>query len=93
VSTTAPALQIVQPAEPLPRQTYTVAEVAQLSGISERTIRNRVTEGTFAVERLHGVGSRIVFPRPEIDRWLRLGQSQRDQHNQPSAMTSHWSRA
>jgi excisionase family DNA binding protein len=76
VSATAPALQIVQPAEPLPRQTYTVAEVAQLSGISERTIRNRVTEGTFAVERLGGVGSRIVFPRPEVLRWLRLEEDQ-----------------
>jgi excisionase family DNA binding protein len=85
VSTTAPALQIVQPAEPLQRQTYTVAEVAQLSGISERTIRNRVTEGTFAVERLRGVGSRIVFPRPEIDRWLGLEQSQHDHQDQQQA--------
>jgi excisionase family DNA binding protein len=55
----------------LQRLTYSVREVAELLGISERSLRNQIKTGTFPVRPLPGTGRRKVLPRAEVDRYLR----------------------
>jgi excisionase family DNA binding protein len=63
----------------LPRRTYTVAEVAELVGVSERGLRNQIASGAFPVRPLTGLGRRTVLPRAEVHSYIR-GEHPSQQH-------------
>ncbi|MGH9090200.1 MAG: helix-turn-helix domain-containing protein [Acidimicrobiales bacterium] len=54
--------------------TYTVAEVAELVGISDWAVRQAAARGDTPVGRVAiRVGRRIVWPRAAVDRLLGVG--------------------
>lgn len=51
----------------MPALVYTVAEVAQVLGISEWLAYQRIRSGELPSRR---IGRRIVVPKAALDRWL-----------------------
>ena len=52
------------------KKSYTLKEAAQALNLSERTVRNMVTDGR--LRRLRGT-ARMIFPATEIDKLLTHG--------------------
>ncbi len=68
MTTTEAVIQLIAPThDPEPRPTLTVAEAAELLGVSRWLIQQQVAQGALPAVRL---GRRILIPRARLLAWL-----------------------